>query len=106
VWIEGQADREDADVPARAAPSLFTAIFVLVAAGIGVILLSASLGAATSGRSLFSSWFGASGVEVARKSIHATADRATDQHRSPRGHHTGSLTQTSEFPEILGRSGA
>jgi hypothetical protein len=89
VRSEGQADKGGADVPAGATPSLFMAIFVLAAAGVCVILLSASLGAATSGRSLLSSWFGAPGVEPARESIRT------------HGHKAGQFTQPYESAEVL-----
>jgi len=61
---------------------LFLPVLALAAAGIAVILLSGSLGAATSGRGFLQHWLGTSG-----------------QGRD-------NLTRAPDLPKILGRSGA
>jgi hypothetical protein len=60
-------------------------VLALAAAGIVVILLAGSLGAATSGRGIWSPWFGPS------EKIGGQAPRA--------------LKRTSDRPEIFDRSG-
>ena len=69
----------------RAPTGSFLPVLMLAAAGIAVIVLAGSLGAATSGRSVRSPWFGVS---------------EKNGGQAPRD-----LTRTSDLPEILGRSG-
>lgn len=69
-------------VPARA--DSFLPVLALAAAGILVILLAGSLGAATSGRSIWLQWF-----DTSRPG------------QAPRD-----LTRISDLPEVLDRSGA
>jgi hypothetical protein len=63
----------------------FLPVLALAAAGIAVILLAGSLGAATSGRSVWSPWFGPS---------------EKNGGQAPRD-----LTRASGTPEIVDRSG-
>ena len=65
--------------------SSFLPVLMLAAAGIAVIVIAGSLGAATSGRSVRSPWFGPS-------------EKYGGQ--APRD-----LTRTSDLPEFLDRSG-
>jgi hypothetical protein len=85
-------DRDLRTVPNSAATSLVLPVLALAAAGIGVILLAGSLGAATSGRTFWSQWFGPSAALTHEKS-------------RMRGQTSGDLTRTSDLPEVLDRSG-
>jgi hypothetical protein len=77
----------DTTMPNRA--RLFLPVLALAATGIAVIVLSGSLGAATSGRSFLSHWFGPPGTE-----------------KSVQGQTSDSLTTTSDLPTVAIRSGA
>ena len=83
-------DLDRATVPDRARTSLFLPVLALSAAGIAVILISGSLGAATSGRGILSHWF----------------DPPRAEQRSTLGQTPDALARTSDLPEVVIGSGA
>jgi hypothetical protein len=92
------SDGELATVPNRALVHLVLLVIALATAGTAVILLAGSLGAATSGRSIWSQWFGP-GVAL-------THNGAMADGKKMHGQAADKLTRTSVFPEGLNRSGA
>jgi hypothetical protein len=92
------SDGELATVPNnRALVHLVLLVIALATAGTAVILLAGSLGAATSGRSIWSQWFGP-GVAL-------THSGATAESKRMRGQIADKLTRTSDFLEDLSKSG-
>jgi hypothetical protein len=88
---------------------MFVPILLLAVAGVAVILLSGSLGAATSGRGFLADWLCPSEIAPAREGIGATAQRERPRDRnglSPRGHSARDIRRASDSPDAEGRSGA
>ena len=83
-------DIDPATAPDRARANLLSPVLALAAAGIAIILISGSLGAATSGRGILSHWF----------------DPPRAEQRSLLGQAPDGLARTSDLPEVVIGSGA
>lgn len=89
-------------VPSGAWTGSFLAVLALAAAGFGVIVLSGSLGAATSGHGFWSHWLGPSSALTREGSLgHRKSGKS-----AMGGQSSSDLTRSSDLPGTLERSGA